>query len=759
MSEDSAPRAEHACLIVPAGTFDVAELAAELRSHQPDLDVTAVWAGDPHLRPASAAPGVEWADLDLDEPLGIGWGRLLAGLSPEAYEWVRASRAAAKLLRRHDQHVILLRLGSVGVIGPIGHLVPESGVKVVDRTPDRIPHDGLAPNVADLALEGRWSQAILGLTPQAAPALDALGDLLSFSRPDDRVGPLIEIAIGASGIPIERAERAVVAGWADDQLPPPPFVVDVDDIDRAEPWHLSFGGRRPRVWLSTDSNLADAVSSTRRQWLGERRAVSLPGGIGVDVAIRTLVSEAIAAWARGDDDLPPQPFSGEGLLGWLDAPSPETGGDLGRYFFEEWVRRPDLHAAFPQPMGADRGRFVAWAASSWRSDGRSPLIQARSDAVAPSWSSSDNRAGVNLIGYVSSDSGLGDFTRRIHSALGAAGTPTAALHYHRTASPTATDVPALTTDLVYDTNLITVHCDQISHFAADHGPAVFDGRRSIGFWFWELSHLPPRIVANVALVDEVWAATEFIADAFRGVTDKPVNVVHVPVPEPVASGRSRSDLGLPDDRFVFLVTLDHLSITDRKNPLGAIDAFVRAFPTPTADGPVLLVKTLNGQQRWSEHEQLRLAAAARSDIMVTDQHLSRADQMALIAHSDCLVSLHRSEGLGLHLIEAMWLGVPVIATRYSGNLEFMHDQNSALIDAGLIAVIDRQGYYPTEAVWADPDLDQAADAMRRMIDDERYRGGLVKAGRDTMMEQSSPVDAGHSIADLCRQAGRHQERS
>ena len=178
------------------------------------------------------------------------------------------------------------------------------------------------------------------------------------------------------------------------------------------------------------------------------------------------------------------------------------------------------------------------------------------------------------------------------------------------------------------------------------------------------------------MVDEVWAATEFIADAFRAVTDKPVHVVHVPVPETVTSPtRSRAELGLPDGRFVFLVTLDHLSITDRKNPLGAIHAFERAFPAASTDGgPVLFVKTLNGRQRWSEHEQLQLAAAGsprhhgdRSDT------LSRADQMALICHSDCLVSLHRSEGLGLHLMEAMWLDIPVIATRYSGNLEFMNE--------------------------------------------------------------------------------------
>ena len=759
MSGIRQPAGVSVCLIVPAGTIDASGLAAELFSHRADLDLTAVWGGDPHRRPAVAAPGVRWADLDLADPLGIGWGRLLTALTPEIYEWARAARTVARLLREHGQPVVVLRVGSVGVAGDIAHMIPDRGVKVVERSLHSIPYDGLAPNEADRTVRGRWSDAILGVCPAAVSAIDSLGDLLSSSRPDDRIGPLIELAITAAATTVERAERGAIVGWTIGQCPSAPYVVDIDDVDRLEPWHLSFADRRPRAMLSADPNLADAVAYTLPQWRGVRCPVSLPGGIAIDVSIRKLMSDALAAGARGEGDLPPEPFSGPGLLEWLESPAPRSGGILGRYWFEEWVRRPDLHAAFPQPMGVDRDRFLAWAAGSWHSDGRSPLIRARVDALSPTWSDIGRGPGVNLIGYVSSDSGLGDFTRRIYSALDAARVATGALHYHRTASPTATDVPPLTTELLYDTNLVTVHCDQMSYFAADHGPAVFEGRTTIGFWFWELSYLPPRIVANVALVDEVWAATAFIADAFRGVTDKPVNVVHVPVPEPAISDRSRADLGLPTERFVFLVTLDHLSITDRKNPLGAIHAFVRAFPTPSVDGPLLLVKTLNGEQRWSEHEQLQLAAAQRPDITVTDQHLSRADQMALIAHSDCLVSLHRSEGLGLHLMEAMWLGVPVIATRYSGNLEFMHDQNSVLVDAELIAVTDRQGYYPTEAVWAEPNLDQAANAMRRMVDDEQHRVGLAAAARNSMMEQSSPVHAGLWIAGLCRQADRHEERS
>ncbi len=758
MSDIGQREAERVCLIVPGGTFDATELAAALLAQRPGLDLGAVWAGDPHRRPASAAPGVRWWDLDLAEPHGIGWGRLLVASAPEAYEWARTGRAVARLLRDQDDPVVVLRVGSVGVAGPLDHLVPERGVTVAVRSSAPFDNDGLAPTNGDLVDRGRWSTAVLGCAPAAASALDALADVLSTSSLADRVGPLMELALHVGDLPIEAAERVAVVGWSTDRTPSP-CVVDVDDLDRDEPWHVAFGGRRPRVLLSQDRGTADVLAATAGQWRGVRLPLSLPGGVDVDGTMRTLMNDAIAAWARGEADLPPEPFGGSGLLDWLASASQRSEWDLGRYWYEEWLRRPDLNVAFPEPLGADRSRFITWARQSWRSDGRSPLIEAEPDRATTTWRDVDHRPGINVVGYVSSDSGLGDFTRRVHAALEAAHVPVGALDYHRTASPTAADLPPLTTDVVYDTNLITVHADQMGHFAQDHGAQVFHDRTSIAYWFWELSHVPPRIVANVAMVDEIWAASGFIADAFRAVTDKPVDVVHVPVPEPRPSERTRPELGLREARFVFLVTLDHLSITDRKNPLGAIHAFERAFPAASDGGPLLMVKTLNGRQRWSEHEQLQLAAARRPDITVVDRHVSRADQMALIQHSDCLVSLHRSEGLGLHLMESMWLGTPVIATRYSGNLEFMSDDNSVLIDAGLIPVTDRQGYYPTDAVWADPDIDQAAEAMQRIVDDRDHRDHLVAAGRRTMMEQSSPAQAGQMMAGLCHRAGRQRERS
>ena len=197
---------------------------------------------------------------------------------------------------------------------------------------------------------------------------------------------------------------------------------------------------------------------------------------------------------------------------------------------------------------------------------------------------------------------------------------------------------------------------------------------------------------------------------------------------------------------MFLVVFDHLSVTERKNPVGAIDAFRRAFAPD--EGPVLVVKSMNGSARWPQHQHVLYAAGDRRDIIVWDEHLDRRDQMALVRAADCLVSLHRSEGLGLHLAEAMWLGVPTIATRYSGNVDFMDDSCALMVDAGRTAVIGGQGVYPPTATWADPDLDQAAAHMRRVAAEPALRQHLSAAGRQRMQQQPSQVATGQLIAAL-----------
>ena len=264
-----------------------------------------------------------------------------------------------------------------------------------------------------------------------------------------------------------------------------------------------------------------------------------------------------------------------------------------------------------------------------------------------------------------------------------------------------------------------------------------------------MSTLVDGPLIDVDGVDEIWTATSFTAEAFRESVNVPVRVVPLPIPEPQPSERGRSEfppLAAAQDRFVFGVVLDHLSVTARKNPIGAIRAFKSAFAP--GEGPLLVVKTLNARVRWAQHERVLHEIADRPDIHLWDHHLTSPDHHAFIAALDCLVSLHRSEGLGLHLGQAMWLGVPVIATRYSGNLDFMDDYNSILIDAAIVPVTNGEGAYPDTAVWAEPDLVDAAAAMRTLYTDPVGRQSLSAAGRRRMQDQPNEHDTALRIADL-----------
>jgi hypothetical protein len=176
---------------------------------------------------------------------------------------------------------------------------------------------------------------------------------------------------------------------------------------------------------------------------------------------------------------------------------------------------------------------------------------------------------------------------------------------------------------------------------------------------------------------------------------------------------TRAYLGLPD-RFLFLLIFDFLSVVERKNPVGLVKAFTRAFAEN--EGPLLVLKSINGDLKISDLERLRAAAAGRSDVMLIDGYYSAEEKNALLGACDCYVSLHRAEGLGLTMAEAMMLGKPVIATAYSGNLHFMTPEDSYLVDYTRCRVPPGCEPYETRSSWADPDLDQAARYMREVFE-------------------------------------------
>ena len=192
-------------------------------------------------------------------------------------------------------------------------------------------------------------------------------------------------------------------------------------------------------------------------------------------------------------------------------------------------------------------------------------------------------------------------------------------------------------------------------------------------------------------------------------------------PLDVSSARAR--LGL-DARFTFLFSFDFLSVVERKNPLGLLDAYRRAFGPD--DDTRLILKSINGDVFPREKERIAAAIADHPDVELWDRMLPAADRLALVAAADCYVSLHRAEGLGLTMAEAMAVGTPVVATGYSGNLDFMDDRSALLVPYDLIEVGPGH-HYPAHGHWAAPDIAAAAALMASVRDDAQLRAGLVQA--------------------------------
>jgi glycosyltransferase involved in cell wall biosynthesis len=261
-------------------------------------------------------------------------------------------------------------------------------------------------------------------------------------------------------------------------------------------------------------------------------------------------------------------------------------------------------------------------------------------------------------------------------------------------------------------------------------------------WFWETDRFTPPMHEALLLVDEIWVTSAYGVRVF-GDHDKPVVEIPLPVLAPSAAPLSRAELGLPDDRFVFLFSFDYHSTERRKNPTGLIDAFRRAFAPD--EGPVLVLKSINGPNRIEELEHVRMAAAGRSDILLLDGYVPEEHRGALLASADCYVSLHRSEGFGLGLAESMALRVPVIATGYSGNLAFMDDETAYLVRYEEVEVGAGAAPYPPDGHWAEPDLDHAAEQMRRIVEHPEEAALKAKRAAERIATQFSPEVSGRAI--------------
>ncbi len=366
--------------------------------------------------------------------------------------------------------------------------------------------------------------------------------------------------------------------------------------------------------------------------------------------------------------------------------------------------------------------------------------------------------GTNVFAYLRGQFGLAECARMYARALLGARYPTALVDVDINL-PHGWDDHSLDAYIgefsPHRVHLVFINPDFLEAALEQIGSARLQGGYIIACWFWELENIPDSWLPALEHVDEILVASRYVGEAFARATDKPILCVPLPLSEVGDSGLQRADFGIPDEAFVFLTSFDFNSYVHRKNPFAAIQAFQQAFPSERTDVQ-LLIKTSNGYRR---PDRLRLLLDAVGDdtrIVVRDQVLDRADVQALQRCADVYVSLHHAEGFGMGLAECMAQGMPVIGTAWSGNMEFMDADNSALVDYTLVAVKEGEYAHHEGQRWAAADVADAARWMRRLADEPGMAKALGERARTSVLQTLSPERAAQTLIARIEQI--HQQR-
>ncbi|MBF8253501.1 MAG: Glycosyltransferase [Deltaproteobacteria bacterium] len=346
-------------------------------------------------------------------------------------------------------------------------------------------------------------------------------------------------------------------------------------------------------------------------------------------------------------------------------------------------------------------------------------------------------SGVNVAGYLTAELGVGEAARGYVASLKQLGIGIALTDFAHGTSSRKSDasLSGFAPGNPYPVNLICVNADQVEHFINHVGTKYVDNKVNIGVWWWELPRFPEMWKDRFRHFDQIWVGSEFARAAVQAATTVPVVRIPPVVEVKLEHRYSKAHFGLDGNEYVFLFVFDFFSIFERKNPLAIVRAFKRTF---SVNEPARLVlKCINESHDPNNLRRLEEEiGGARVTLM--KGYLSKDEKNGLIAAADCYVSLHRSEGFGYTMAEAMYLGKPVIATGWSGNTDFMSANNSYLVDYSLAKIDADYGPYERGQTWADPDIAHAASLMRRVVD--------MRAEAETKGKQAaSDIRAKHSV--------------
>lgn len=353
--------------------------------------------------------------------------------------------------------------------------------------------------------------------------------------------------------------------------------------------------------------------------------------------------------------------------------------------------------------------------------------------------------GINLIGYIRGEIGLGQSCRLVAASIDASGVDYTIYNYNQVSAMRSADHAwddKITNTLPYGINIMHINPYELPLAYSMLTPSAWKTHYNIAFWLWELEEFPEDWCFAFPLFHEIWTPSEFVSNSIRKKTSLPVYTIPYPIEAPADQNFNRPYFKLPEDKFLFLTMYDSNSTMERKNPLGVLRAFKTAFSCN--DERVGLVIKINNPQK-QDLQAISKALAGYGNIYILSDILSKVQVNSLIQCTDVFVSLHRAEGFGLVLAEAMLLGTPAIATNWSSNTEFMDKNTACMVDYEFVTLTKDCGPYPKGARWAEPDEAQAATYMQRLCSDSEYYQSLQKAAQASITKLLSKENAANLI--------------
>lgn len=476
----------------------------------------------------------------------------------------------------------------------------------------------------------------------------------------------------------------------------------------------------------------------------------LPNGVTLQRWMRRRYrSELVAAVEGhvGTYGCPPDPLGPSWLVDlmtwWCEPVYPRM---LPRMVDALTHHRPDLAGtlAWPVPTEAAHAAATWLATTGVDEEGLTAAVALRLGAAMREWAAACDAASlrgpvptervVNLVGIAGSASGLATASVQLQALCAAADLPhrmVPVTHPHTTTRVDDDDhldlyafgpppPPA-------DITVVNLNADTLGEIGPIGRRRLFGDSYRVGYWWWEVDRMHADYQASLDVVDEIWVGSTDVAHLLRNLTDRPVHRVPLPPRRPSPSPVDLRALGVDPATTLFTFAFDHSGILGRKNPLGLIDAWRSAF-TPD-DGCTLVIKTVNHSLHRVSAEAVRHAAAGRPDIVLVEEFLDTATLDGLLAASAAYVSLHRAEGLGLGMLDATLLGVPVIATAAGGCLDFLSADSSWLVPGHPVAVGPGSDPYPPDATWCEPDLDVAVTHLRAVASDPAAARATAEVAR------------------------------